>query len=52
MAHICQIFKKVCSEFKVWVWKGVDFLDEFVINNLKDNFGEKISPDFARYYNV
>ena len=38
MAGNCQIFKKVCSEFNLWVWKGVDFLDEFVINNSKDNF--------------
>ena len=52
MARFCQNFKKVCSEFELWVWKGVDFLDGFVINNSKDNFGEKISPDFARYHKV
>jgi len=49
---ICQNFKKKGSGFKLWVWKGVDFLDEYVINNLKENFGEKISPDIARYNNV
>ena len=52
MANVCQISKKVSSNFKLWVGKGADFADRFVINNLKDNFGEKISPDFARYHMV
>ena len=34
------------------VGKGGYFADRFVINNWKDNFGEKNSPDFARYHNV
>ena len=52
MVDFCQIWKKVCSKFKLWVGKGADFADRFVINNLKDDFAEKISPDFARYHNV
>ena len=52
MANVCQISKKVSSNFKLWVGKGVANIDGFAISILKGNFGERISPDFARYCNL
>ena len=51
MAHVCQILKKLSSTFILWVGKGAANLDGFAMSILKDDFGERISPDFARYCN-
>ena len=52
MAEVCQLSKKVISKIVLWVGKGVEFLDRFVISISNNDFGQRISPDFAGYSNL